>query len=34
MIIGRIGALAIILSMKRIGEQHDISYPKEQVILG
>jgi len=34
MIIGRIGALAIILSMKRIGELHDISYPKEQVILG
>ena len=34
MIVGRIGALAIILSMKRIGELHDISYPKEQVILG
>ncbi len=34
MIIGRIGALAIILSMKRIGELRDISYPKEHVILG
>lgn len=34
MIIGRIGALAIILSIKRIGELRDISYPKEHVILG
>jgi trk system potassium uptake protein TrkH len=34
MIIGRIGALAIILSMKRISDLREISYPKEQVILG
>ena len=34
MIIGRIGALAIILSIKRISELRDISYPKEHVILG
>ncbi|HSW76057.1 MAG TPA: potassium transporter TrkG [Candidatus Saccharimonadales bacterium] len=34
MIIGRIGALALILSMKRISEQREISYPKEHVILG
>ena len=34
MIVGRIGALAIILSMKRIGELRELSYPKEQVILG
>lgn len=34
MIIGRIGALAIILSIKRIGELRDLSYPKEHVILG
>lgn len=33
MIIGRIGALTIILSIKRIGELRDISYPKEHVIL-
>lgn len=34
MIIGRVGALAVILSMKRIGEIRDLSYPKEHVILG
>ncbi len=34
MVIGRIGALAIILSIKRISELRDISYPKEHVILG
>ncbi len=34
MIVGRIGALAIILSIKRIGELRDLSYPKEHVILG
>jgi len=34
MFIGRIGALAIILSIKRIGDLRDISYPKEHVILG
>lgn len=34
MIIGRIGALAIILSIKRVSELRDISYPKEHVILG
>jgi trk system potassium uptake protein len=34
MIIGRIGALAIILSIKRISELRDLSYPKEHVILG
>jgi trk system potassium uptake protein len=34
MIIGRIGALAIILSIKRMSELRDISYPKEHVILG
>ena len=34
MLIGRIGALALILSMKRIGDTREISYPKEHVILG
>lgn len=34
MFIGRIGALAIILSIKRMGDLRDISYPKEHVILG
>ncbi|MCX5923052.1 MAG: hypothetical protein NTU89_00635 [Candidatus Dependentiae bacterium] len=34
MLIGRIGALALVLSMKRIGETREISYPKEHVILG
>lgn len=34
MFIGRVGALAIILSFKRITELRDISYPKEHVILG
>ena len=34
MIIGRIGALAVVLSMRRIGDLRDISYPKEHVILG
>jgi len=34
MIVGRIGALAIILSIRRIGDLRDISYPKEHVILG
>ncbi|MBI2345004.1 hypothetical protein HYV10_02955 [Candidatus Dependentiae bacterium] len=34
MIVGRIGALAVILSIKRIGELRDLSYPKEHVILG
>lgn len=34
MLIGRIGALAIILSIKKVGELRDISYPKEHVILG
>lgn len=34
MFVGRIGALAIILSIKRIGDLRDISYPKEHVILG
>lgn len=34
MVIGRIGALAIILSIKRMSELRDISYPKEHVILG
>lgn len=34
MIVGRIGALAIILSVKRIGDLREISYPKEHVILG
>ncbi len=34
MIIGRIGALAIILSIKRMSELRDMSYPKEHVILG
>lgn len=34
MVVGRIGALAIILSIKRISDLRDISYPKEHVILG
>ena len=34
MLTGRIGALAVMLSMKRIGETREISYPKEHVILG
>lgn len=34
MIIGRVGSLAIILSIKRVSELRDISYPKEHVILG
>ena len=34
MIIGRIGALAIILSIRRIGELRELSYPKEHAILG
>lgn len=34
MLIGRIGALALILSMKRIGDFRELSYPKEHVILG
>lgn len=34
MIIGRVGALAIIMSMKRSLELHDISYPKERLIMG
>lgn len=34
MLVGRIGALAIILSIKKVSELRDISYPKEHVILG
>ena len=34
MLVGRIGTLAVILSMKRIADMHEISYPKEHVILG
>ena len=34
MLIGRIGALALILSMKRIHDMRELSYPKEHVILG
>ncbi len=34
MLIGRIGSLAIILSIKRISELRDLVYPKEHVILG
>lgn len=34
MIVGRIGALAIILSIRRIGEMRELSYPKEHMILG
>lgn len=34
MIVGRIGALAIVMSMKRIIDTHEILYPKERVIMG
>ncbi len=34
MIVGRIGALAIVMSMKRIVDTHEISYPKERIIMG
>ena len=34
MIVGRVGALAIIMSMKRVSEAHEIAYPKERIIMG
>ncbi|MBM17668.1 MAG: hypothetical protein CL947_01210 [Epsilonproteobacteria bacterium] len=34
MIIGRVGALALVMSMKRFIDTHEISYPKERIIMG
>lgn len=34
MLIGRIGALVVVTSMKRSIDAHEISYPKERIILG
>lgn len=34
MLIGRIGALAVVTSMKRSLDAHEISFPKERIILG
>ncbi|MBI2352965.1 hypothetical protein HYV11_01830 [Candidatus Dependentiae bacterium] len=34
MLIGRIGALAVVMSMKRSLDLHEISFPKERIILG
>lgn len=34
MIIGRVGALAVVTSMKRPTDIHELSFPKERIILG
>lgn len=34
MIIGRVGALAVVTSMKRTIDAHELSFPKERIILG
>lgn len=34
MIIGRVGALAVVISMKRPTDAHELSFPKERIILG
>ena len=34
MIIGRVGALVVVTSMKRMIDDHELSFPKERIILG
>lgn len=34
MLVGRIGALAVVMSMKRFIDTHEIIYPKERIIMG